>query len=53
MPDKGLNLFDVCDAKCVHLPPQEEECITSSWGDRGTMYTPGTMANLQRKPEIN
>ena len=25
MADKGLNLFHIRAAKCVHLPPQEEE----------------------------
>ena len=53
MADKYLNLFDACAAKCVHLPLQEEKCITSSWGDRGTMYTPGTIANSKRTSEIN
>ena len=41
MADKGLNLFGECAAKCVHLPPQEIECISSSLGD-SEMYAPGT-----------
>ena len=53
MADKALNVFGVCAAKCLHLPPQEEECITSSLGDRRTIYTPGTIASSQRTPGIN
>ena len=53
MAEKYLNIFYVCAAKCAYLPPQEEEYIISSWGDRGTMYTPGTIANSKRTPEIN
>ena len=49
MVDKGLNVFDECVAECVHLCPQVEECIFSSWGD-SKMYLPGTIANLQRMP---
>ena len=30
--DKGLNLFDECAAECVHLCPQEEECLFFLWG---------------------
>ena len=38
----------------VCISPQEEECITVSWRDRGTMYTSDTKANLQRTlTEIN
>ena len=46
MTDKGLNLFDECATRCVHLSPQEEECTSSSWGD-SKMYTSGSIANLQ------
>ena len=52
MANKGLNLFGAYTAKCVHVPPQEEECISSSWDGRSTMYTPGTIAKSQRTPEI-
>ena len=46
--DKGFNLFDECAARCVHLLyPLEEECTSSTWGDR-KMYTSGSRANLQR-----
>ena len=45
MADKGLNLFDECIAECVHLCPQVEECISSSWGD-SRMYLPGTIAKI-------
>ena len=30
MTDKGLNPFDECASRCVHLSPQEEECISCS-----------------------
>ena len=49
MVEKGVNLFDECISECVHLCPQLEECISSSWGD-SKMYTPGTIANSQRIP---
>ena len=50
MGDKGLNIFDKCADKCLHLLcPQEEECISSSRGD-SKMYTPGTIANSKRMP---
>ena len=49
MVEKGVNLFDECVSECVHLCPQVEECISSSWGD-SKMYTPGTIANSQRIP---
>ena len=53
MRDKGFNLFGECTARCVHLFPQEEECISSSWGD-SKMYTSSSIANLQRmQTEIN
>ena len=42
MADKGLNLFDECAAESVLL------CILLS--EDSKMYTPGTRANLQRKP---
>ena len=45
MADKGLNLFDECIAECVHLCPQVEECISSSWED-SKMYLPGTIAKI-------
>ena len=48
MADKGLNLYYESAAKRAHLSPQEEECITSSEGDRGKIYTPGTISNSQR-----
>ena len=47
MTDKGLNGFDECASRCVHLPPQEEECTSSSWGD-SKMYTSGKIASSQR-----
>ena len=43
MTNKGFNLFD----ECQHLSPQEEECISSSWGD-SQMCTSGSIANSQR-----
>ena len=43
---KGLNLFDDCSGKCVHLCPQEEECTSSSWG-HNKMNIPGIIANSQ------
>ena len=46
MTDRGLNLFDECASRCVHLFPQEEEYSSSSWGD-SKMYTSGCIANLQ------
>ena len=45
MIHKGLNLFDECAARCVHLSPQE--CTSSSWGD-SKIYTSGSIANSQR-----
>ena len=37
----------------IYLPPQEEECTSSSLGD-SKMYTSGSIANLQRMlSEIN
>ena len=44
--DKDSNLFVECAAKCVHLCPQEEVCISSSWGD-SKIYTLGTTADSQ------
>ena len=49
MADKGLKIFDECAATCMHLCPQKEECISSSWGQSKT-YTPSTVTNLQRIP---
>ena len=49
MVEKDLNLFDECVAECVHLCPQVEECISSTWGD-SKMYTPDIIANSQRMP---
>ena len=49
MVEKCVNLFDEFVSECVHLYPQVEECISSSWGD-SKMYTPGTIANSQRIP---
>ena len=52
MTDKGLNLFNECAAKCVHLFPQEEY-TSSSWGD-SKMYTSSSIANsLRMQAEIN
>ena len=50
MGDKCFNIFDERAAECVHLCPQEEECTYSSRGN-SKMYTPGTIANLQRNRE--
>ena len=47
MRDKGFNYFDERGSRCVHLPPQEEECTSSSWGD-SKMYTSGSIASPQR-----
>ena len=47
MTDKGLNLFDECASRCVHLSPQEKECTSSSWGN-SKMYTSGSIASSQR-----
>ena len=47
MVEKGVNLFDEFVSECVHLCPEVEECISSSWGD-SKMYTTGTIANSQR-----
>ena len=53
MTDKGFNLFDECASRCVHLPPQEEEWTSLSWGD-SKMYTSGSIASSQRAlTEIN
>ena len=53
MTNKGFNIFDDCAARCVHLPPQEEECTFSSWGDT-KRYTSGNIAYSQRMlAEIN
>ena len=30
MTGKGLNFFDECAARCLHLFPKEEECTSSS-----------------------
>ena len=50
---KVLNLLDECAARCVHLPPKEEECTPSSWRD-SKMYTTGSIKNtLRMLPEIN
>ena len=32
------------------LSPQEEDGITSYWGDTGTVHAPGIIANSQRTP---
>ena len=47
MTDKGLNLFNECVARCVHLFSQEEECTSSSRGD-SKMCTCSSIANSQR-----
>ena len=47
MTDKGFNLSDGSTSRCVHLSPQEEECISSSRGD-SKMYTSGSIASSQR-----
>ena len=41
MSDKGLNIFDVCAAECVHLPSGR---IVSHLPEN-KMYTPDTIAN--------
>ena len=53
MTDNGLNLFDECAARYVHLSPQEEECTSSSSGD-SKIYTSGIIGNSKRSlTEIN
>ena len=53
MTDKRVNLFDECIARCVHLFPEEEECTSSSRGER-KIYTSGSIENSQRMlTEIN
>ena len=53
MTDKGLNPFDECSSRCVHLSPQEEECISCSW-EGSKKYTSGMIAISQRMlTEIN
>ena len=53
MTDKVFKIFDECAARCVHLFAQEEECISSSWGD-SKMNTSSSIANSQRmQTEIN
>ena len=53
MSRKWFNLFHVCASWYVHLPPQEEECTSSSIGD-SKMHTSGSIANSQRMlTEIN
>ena len=53
MTDKGLNPFDECASRCVHLSPQEEECISCSW-EGSKKYTSGMIAISQRMlTEIN
>ena len=47
MTDKGFKFFDECAARCVHLSPEEEECISFPWGD-SKMYKPGSISNSQR-----
>ena len=53
MADKGLNPFNECASRCVHLSPQEEECISCSW-EGSKKYTSGMIAISQRMlTEIN
>ena len=53
MIGKGFNLFDEYAARCVHLFPQKELYISSSWGD-SKVLTSVSIANSQRMPtEIN
>ena len=53
MTDKGLNIFDECTTRCVHLFPEGEEFTSSSWGE-SKMYTSSIIANSQRmQTEIN
>ena len=53
MTDKGFNLLDECAARCEHLYPQKEACISSSRRS-SKIYTSGTIANSQRMvTEIN
>ena len=47
MADKGFNLFDEYDVRCIHLHPQEEEWASSSWGD-SKIYTSGSISNSRR-----
>ena len=50
---QGLNLFDECAARCVHLFTQEEECTSFSCRD-SKMYTCDSISNSQRMlTEIN
>ena len=49
MIDKSIfQSFDECVARCVHISPQEENCTSSSWGDR-KIYTSGSRVNLQKE----
>ena len=50
MADKGLNRFDKCAARCVHVSPQEEECTSSSWGD-GKICTCGSIVSQHKFTE--
>ena len=47
MTDNEFNLFDECADRCIHLPPQEEECTSSSRG-YSKMYISGSIANSHR-----
>ena len=49
MAGKGSSLFEECAIECVYLCEDIWLTICSFWGD-SKMYTPGTIANLQRKP---
>ena len=52
MTDKGINLFDECAVRCVHLLSQEE-CNSSSQGD-SKMNASSDIANSHRmQTEIN
>ena len=42
MTDKAFNRFDECASRYVHLSPQEEEWISSSWED-SKLYTSGSI----------
>ena len=48
MTNIGLNLFDKCAANCKHLSLQEEECISSSWGDNKIYSIFASIVNSQR-----
>ena len=51
MANKGLNLFNNCAARCVHLSPHEEGCFFLLCdGKVKCICKSGTIANSQRTP---